>query len=144
MLSCSSHQSNVAIRPPWFFFPRDISEDLRAIKLTKGFLLHLSGWDTFLLQLGNPFSFGVLFYSQGTSCWQNTNIMDHCVVKTVTPTHDLPAIVSLGRTAFYPPPPPLCHPDCGCYSHRCRIHIKLPDILHLKWLYCHWTTRSKC
>lgn len=30
--------------------------------------------------------------------------MDHCVVKTVTPTHDLPAIVSLGRTAFYPPP----------------------------------------
>lgn len=58
-------------RPDYFYFfptptPRDISKDLGAIKLTKGFLLHLSGRDTFRLQLG--ISFEVLFYSQGTRC----------------------------------------------------------------------------
>lgn len=58
-------------RPDYFYFYffsplRDISKDLGAIKLTKGFLLHLSGRDTFRLQLG--ISFEVLFYSQRTRC----------------------------------------------------------------------------
>lgn len=71
-----------------FFSPpySDISEDLGVITLTKGFLLHLSGRDTSELQLGKPISQGVLFYSQGTSCWWSTLTLWTIVcVKAVTP-----------------------------------------------------------
>lgn len=65
----------------------DISENLRAIKLTEGFILHLSGRDTFGLQLGKPISFGVLFYSLGTSCWWNTLTLWTIVLWKQRPTN---------------------------------------------------------
>lgn len=129
----------------FFFFFRDISEDLEAIKLIKGFLLHLSGRDTFGLQLGKPISFRVLFLFPGDKLlMKHSNIMGHCVVKAVTHKHDL-----LGNAPPHPPP----HPDRGraCPSLITAAHIAVastsnqpPDILHLKWPNFYWTTGSKC
>lgn len=133
------------------FFLHDIPEDPRAIKWTK---LHLSGRDTFGLQLGEPISFGVLFYSQWTSFCGITLTLRTIVVKAVTHKHDLPANTSLGRTALPPPTPPphpcltlivpcLSNAFKSC-SHHCCLRINSPNVLHHKLLYWYWTTRSKC
>lgn len=112
VLKYSSHQSNMALLPPWFyFFPRDISEDLGAIKLTEGFLLYLSARDRFGLQLGKPISFGVLFYSRGMSCWWNTLTLWTIVLWKWWPSN-MTRWLMLALGGQLPPPPHTPSPAC--------------------------------
>lgn len=55
---------------------------------------------------------------------KHSNIMDHCVVKAVTHTHDPLANASLGMTAS---PPPLNTPSCVC----CQNHLTFCTLNYL-------------
>lgn len=123
--------------------PRDISEDLGAIRLTKGFLLHLSGRDMFWAPISlNPFHFGVPRYSPGDELlMKHSNIMGHCVVKAVTHKYDLlDNAIALGRAAFFlslSPLPPLLTshrqtaPDIFCTLNIGRANGKYYKISRL-------------
>lgn len=92
--------------------------------MTKGFLLHLSGRDTFGLQLGTPISSrrAVLFLGGGDKLlMKHSNIMDSRVVKAVM-TRRL--VLALGAFPV-------------SYSQQ-LLAMNPPEILHLKlpfWYY---------